>query len=136
LYAPAIVQSSGPGILVRIIWFLFVGSWLGLVVTSLAWACNVTIIGLPLGLWLLNRLPTIITLRPQEQRWRIQNGYLVKGQRQHSFWLRALYFVFVGSWFSAVWLILAYGAALTFIMLPLAFWMYGRAGAVTTLYRS
>jgi hypothetical protein len=37
---------------------------------------------------------------------------------------------------SGVWMLLAYLAIITVIGLPLAFWIYGRVGAVTTLYRS
>ena len=33
-----------------------------------------TIVGLPLGLWIINRLPTVITLRPQDQQWRLDDG--------------------------------------------------------------
>ncbi len=67
---PIVVQPSGPNIIIRVLWFLFIGLWLGAIVSSIAWLCNVTIIGLPLGLWLIDRLPTIITLRPQGQQWR------------------------------------------------------------------
>jgi uncharacterized membrane protein YccF (DUF307 family) len=133
---PLIIQSSGPSILIRIIWFLVIGLWLGGIVSVIAWLLNLTIIGLPLGLWLINRLPTVITLRSQEQQWRLDGNVLRRGQPQRSFLGRALYFVLVGWWLSGVWLGLAYVAVLTILLLPLAFWMYGRVGAVTTLYRS
>lgn len=134
---PIVVQPhSGPNLLVRIAWFLLIGLWLGAVVSAVAWVLVVTVIGLPLGLWLLNRLPAVITLRPQEQRWRLEDGVLRQGQPQRPFWLRALYFLFIGWWFSAVWLAAAYACVVTVVLLPAAFWMYGRAGAVTTLYRS
>ncbi|HEY1292191.1 MAG TPA: YccF domain-containing protein [Chloroflexota bacterium] len=134
---PIIIQSAGPGCLVRGLWFLFLGWWLGGIVSFVAWVLIVTIIGLPLGLWLINRLPSVITLRPQEQTWRVdEQGILRQGQEQQPFLLRALYFVFVGWWFSGVWMALAYVALLVIIGIPLSFWMYGRIGAVTTLYRS
>jgi hypothetical protein len=60
----------------------------------------------------------------------------VRGEQQRPFWLRALWFLLVGWWFSGVWLALAYLALACIITLPLAFWLYGRVGAVTTLYRS
>ena len=89
-----------------------------------------------MGLWLINRLPTIMTMRPQEQTWKIKEGVLVKGKDQRAFLVRALYFIAIGWWFSAVWLVLAYVLVFTIIGIVLAFWMYGRVGAITTLYRS
>lgn len=44
------------------LWFLFIGSWLGFVVMALAEACMVTIIGFPLGWWLMNRLDKVVLL--------------------------------------------------------------------------
>jgi uncharacterized membrane protein YccF (DUF307 family) len=131
-----VMQSKGPNIFIRILWFLLIGWWLGAFVSSLAWLLNLTIIGLPLGLWIINRLPTIITLRPQEQSWSLENGVLRQGQQRRSFFLRAIYFLLIGWWFSGAWMALAYLAVITILLLPVAFWMYGRIGAVTTLYRS
>jgi uncharacterized membrane protein YccF (DUF307 family) len=133
---PLVVQQRGPNLLVRALWFVFIGWWLGGVVSALAWLLVLTIVGLPLGLWLINRLPSVITLRPQEATWRIENGMLVQGQRQRPFWLRAVYFLLVGWWLSGAWMLVAYLALASIVLLPLAFWMYGRIGAVTTLYRS
>ena len=103
----------------------------------IAWFLVVIIIGLPIGLWLINRLPTIITLRPQEQQWHVdEQGALRQGQDQHPFLLRAVYFVLIGWWLSGLWLAAAYALLVIIIGLPISFWMYGRIGAVTTLYRS
>jgi uncharacterized membrane protein YccF (DUF307 family) len=134
--AVIVVQDPGPNIFLRILWFLFIGWWLGGIVATLAWLLNVTIIGLPLGLFLINRLPTVITLRPQENTWRLENNVLSRNKPQLGILLRAIYFLLVGWWFSGVWMVVAYFAVLSILLLPLAFWMYGRIGAVTTLYRS
>lgn len=131
-----IIQPRGPNILVRLIYFVFVGWWLGAIVSLVAWLLNVTVIGLPLGLWLINRLPSIITLRPQEQEWRLEGGVLRQGKEQYPFLLRAAFFLLIGWWFSGVWMTLAYIALITILLIPLSFWMYGRIGAVTTFYRS
>lgn len=130
------VEPSGPNLLVRFIYFVVIGWWLGGIVSGVAWFFNATIIGLPLGLWIINRLPTIITLRPQEASWQITGGVLRRGVEQHPFIVRALYFLLIGWWFSGLWLALAYAFVVSVIGLPLAFWMYNRIGAVTTLYRS
>lgn len=132
---PIIIQSTGPHIVVRCLWFLAVGFWLGGVVSMLAWALVVSLIGLPLGLWLINRLPRLMTLRPQNQ-WHLEGNILRQGQLQRGFLGRALYFVAIGVWLSAVWMALAYAAFCTLVGIPLAFWMYGHVGAVTTLYKS
>jgi hypothetical protein len=57
--------KTGPGLLVRAVWFVFVGWWLSAIVSAIAWVALVTIIGIPLGIWLINRIPTVITLRPR-----------------------------------------------------------------------
>jgi uncharacterized membrane protein YccF (DUF307 family) len=97
---------------------------------------NATVIGLPLGLWIINRLPFAATLRPVESFYRIENGVVVSGVEQRAFLIRAIYFVFIGWWLSGLWMAVAYALLISIIGLPAAFWMYGRIGAVTTLFRT
>lgn len=136
--------EKGPGCLVRGLYFIFVGLWLGAIWVVLAWLLNITIIGLPLGLAMINSLPQVMTLRPVRHREviEVRNGapVLVHSQPlpQHNFFLRALYFVLIGWWLSLVWMILAWlltGVTLG-MGLPLAFWMFDRVPALTTLARS
>ena len=54
--------SSGPNMLIRVIWFILVGWWLGQLALLLAWILNVLIITLPIGLYIINRLPQVFTL--------------------------------------------------------------------------
>jgi hypothetical protein len=133
-------QASGPGCLVRGIYFLLIGLWLGLFWTSAAWFLMVTVIGLPFGLMMLNRLPQVMTLKPAAQQTNVsmQNGVLLIQQgraAQLPFWMRALYFVAVGWWLSGLWLGVAWGLiGVSFgLGLPLAFWMFDRTPAITTL---
>ena len=133
---PVLFSEGGPNLVLRIAWFLLIGWWLGGILSGVAWFLNATIIGLPIGLWIINRLPSFITLRPQEQNWRIDGGQLSRTTKQRSLIVRAIWFLLIGWWFSGVWMAVAYAALLTIIGFPLAFWMYGRVGAVTTLYRS
>jgi uncharacterized membrane protein YccF (DUF307 family) len=134
---PVVVQSGGPNILIRALWFIFLGWWLGGIISAVAWFLVVIVIGLPLGLWLINRLPTVITLRAQEQKWRLDgDGVLRRGEQQRPLLFRAIYFLLVGWWLSGLWMLLAYGFLIIIVGIPLSFWMYGRIGAVTTLYRS
>ena len=39
--------KSGPGLLVRALWYIFVGWWLAGIASALAWICLITIIGIP-----------------------------------------------------------------------------------------
>ena len=131
-----VIRPAGPGVIVRVLWFIFFGWWVGAAVSALAWSLNLTIIGLPLGLWIINRLPSIITLRPQESIYVVTPYGLVTGVRQRSFVVRAVWFLVIGWWLSGLWMALAYTCLVTIVLMPVAFWMYGRVGAVTTLYRS
>ncbi len=130
------VETTAPNLILRIIWFLLVGWWLTGVLSAAAWALNATIIGLPLGLWIINRLPFAATLRPIAPFYLVEDGRIVSGVSQRPFLLRALYFILVGWWFSGLWLAVAYALLVSIVGFPIAFWMYGRVGSVTTLFRS
>ncbi len=47
----------------------------------------------------------------------------------------ALYFLLIGWWFSAIWIVLAWLIAVTIIGLPVAQWMFLRVNAILTLQR-
>jgi uncharacterized membrane protein YccF (DUF307 family) len=130
------VDVEPPNLILRVIWFVLVGWWLAGILSVAAWALNATIIGLPLGLWVINRLPLAATLRPVSSRYRVDDGALRPAVTQYPFVLRAIYFLLVGWWLSGLWMVVAYALLLTIVGMPAAFWMYGRIGAVTTLYRT
>jgi uncharacterized membrane protein YccF (DUF307 family) len=137
-----ISTPKGPGCLVRGLYFIFVGSWLGAIWMIVAWVLNITIIGLPLGLAMLNRIPQIMTLQPVRVQTsaRVVNGAPVIQQtslKQAPFLLRALYFLLIGWWFSLVWMLIAWAiSGFTLgLGLPIAFWMFDRVPQLTTLAR-
>jgi uncharacterized membrane protein YccF (DUF307 family) len=131
-----IVEVEPPNLVLRVIWFLVVGWWLTGILSVVAWALNATIIGLPLGLWIINRMPLAATLRPANSQYHVENGVLRPSTEQHPLLLRAIYFVLIGWWLSGLWMLVAYALLLTIVGMPAAFWMYGRIGAITTLYRT
>jgi len=117
--------------LVRALWFLLVGWWLTPIVINVAWFLNVTVILIPLGIKLINLVPTVLTL--QEPRTVVNPDE--SGTGQSSLLVRAVYFVFVGWWFSLIWANVAAFFAVTIIGLPIAIWMFNRLPFVTSLYR-
>lgn len=143
--SPVVVMAptvAGPGCLVRTVYFLFIGLWLGAIWTGVAWALLVSVIGLPLGLLMLNRLPQVMTLKPIRTRMQVvnQGGVVLISQgqiEQRPFWARALYFVLVGWWLSGLWLFTAWSLiGITFgLGLPLAFWMFDQTPAIVSLAR-
>lgn len=138
----AYTRRTSPGCLIRALWFIFIGLAVGPFWTVAAWVLIVSIIGMPLGLWMINRLPQVMTLREVQRVGRVEmvDGRPVLREStvpQPPFLLRAVYFILIGWWFSLLWLLLAW--ALTGLTLglgmPLAFWMFDRVPAVTTLAR-
>ena len=130
--------EQGPPFAVRLLWFLVVGWWLGFAILLAAWFANVTIVLLPAGLWLINQLPQVFTLRaPRGALAYVQTeGAVIEARErvvQYNFWLRAAYFLLIGWWFSLIWMLAAYVVAWTFVGLPLAFMMFSESAAVTTL---
>ena len=133
-------HKDGPGLLIRALWWLFAGWWLSGFVIGIAWAALITIIGIPLGIWLINRLPTVLTLRPRTQTWTLGEDatgqmVVVKGREQVAWPIRGLWFVLVGWWASAIWMAVAWLVQLTIIGIPVALLMFNRTPFVASLYR-
>jgi len=122
-------MSDQPSLLVRTVWFLLVGWWLTGLWLSAAWLLNVTIIGIPLGIKLINRVPFVLSLKRRENI--VEGG---EGGSQYSLLVRAVWFLLVGWWASGVWTGLAYTLTLSIVGLPLAVWMYGKLPFVVSLY--
>jgi uncharacterized membrane protein YccF (DUF307 family) len=135
-------QHDGPELLVRVLYFLFIGWWLSLIWLVVAWILNVTIIGLPIGVLMLNKMPQVVTLKPTPARSRINvstqgNSMVVTRSDivQEPFLLRAIYFVLVGWWLSLLWSGIAWSLCVSLIGMPIAFLMFDQVPAVTTLER-
>ena len=135
------VYERGPNLLVRFIWWLFIGWWASGIAVSIAWIALITIIGIPLGIWIINRLPSILTLRPRTRHWSLgqdEQGSTVvtdRGRPQVAWPIRGVWFLLVGWWLSGLWMGLAWLIQLTIIGIPIALLMFNRTPFIASLYR-
>lgn len=139
-YEPVVIENRrNPGCLIQLLWFAFIGWWLGQAWMIIAWLFMISILGIPIGIIMLNMLPKVIALREPAREvavFRQADGKLVKNELEHRqlpFLIRALYFILIGWWFSAIWMEVAYLLCATIIGLPLGFWMFDRIPATLTL---
>lgn len=54
--------SDQHSLLVRAVYFLLVGWWASGIWMSIAWVASITIVGLPLAIWMYSRLPYVVSL--------------------------------------------------------------------------
>jgi uncharacterized membrane protein YccF (DUF307 family) len=130
---------SSPNFLLRALWFIFIGWWAGLIWLHIGFALCVSVIFLPVGLMMLNRLPSVLTLQPSSQQTTVtmyQNGMVsvqVGEPQQIDFLLRALYFLVIGWWLGYVWALVGYIFCFTIILMPIGVMMLNRLPTVLTL---
>ena len=138
-----VVQSGdrNPGCLIQILWFALVGWWLGQLWIAAAWFLMLTIIGIPIAVAMLNKIPQIIALRGHSDGVHVRTVgrttvVTTGGSMPQRFILtRAIYFVLIGWWLSAIWMEVAFFFCATIIGLPLGFWMFDQVPAVVSLHR-
>jgi uncharacterized membrane protein YccF (DUF307 family) len=134
-------EDTSPSIVVRGVYFLLFGWWASGVWLSIAWMLNLTIVGMPLGIKMINYVPKIVSLKDrtiETDRAVDEDGNVTITQEtseQYSLPLRAAYFLLVGWWASGVWMFFAWVASVTVVGLPLAVWMYDRLPFVVSLYK-
>jgi len=125
--------------LLRVIWFFILGWELAGAWILVAWALNITILFLPLGLWMIDRVPQILTLKARPGAYVVdeENGrsrFLPASQPP--FLIRAVYFILIGWWFSLLWAAFAWLLCATILFLPIGVPMLNALPFVTTLQRS
>jgi uncharacterized membrane protein YccF (DUF307 family) len=132
-----IIAKKNPGCLVQLVWFALVGWWLGQAWIAVAWFLTATIVGMPLAVMMLNRIPEVIALRGEREylvrSW--GDKTIVTDVPQYNLLLRALYFLLIGWWLSALWMEVAYALCLSILGLPIGFWMFDRAPFIVSLRR-
>ena len=134
---PVIVRQSGPGLLVRALYFILFGLWFSGIWAAVAWVLCVTIIGLPFGLWMLNRLPQVVTLKSSSNDLVVTTtGQVIdRNTSQAPFLLRAIYFLLIGWWLSALWIAVAWALCASIVGMVIGFWMFDRVPGVISLAR-
>lgn len=135
---PIVIQrNDGPGLLIRAVYFILFGWWFSGIWAVVAWILCLTIIGLPFGLYMLNRLPQVVTLRPSRSDLVLTTtGRVIERDvPQLPFLIRALYFLLIGWWLSAVWIAIAWALNASIIGMVIGFWMFDRVPALITLSR-
>ncbi len=130
-------HSKQTPFLIRAIWFLLFGWHLTAGWVAIAWFFNVTLIGLPIGLWMLNRIPQVLTLKASSHYASLneEGQYDFHAKKQPFFLLRAVYFIFIGWWFSLLWAAIGYLFCVSIIGLPIGLVMLNNLPFVTTLRR-
>lgn len=135
-----IQQTDQQSLVVRALWYLFVGWWATGIWLGIAWLLNVTIIGIPLGIKMINMVPKILTLKNARRTQIITVDELgtnveTQGSEQRSLVVRGVYFLLIGWWASGIWMAIAWLVSLTVVGLPLAIWMYNMLPWVVSLYQ-
>lgn len=122
-------------LIVRAVWFLFIGWWATGVWLSIAWVLNLLIITIPLGIKMINMVPFVLSLKSPEREVAGELGEeTLQAKEQRNLFVRAIWFVFIGWWASGIWMVIAYVFTITIVGIPVAIWMYGKLPFIVSLY--
>ena len=130
---PVVAVRQGPGCLIQLLWFVFVGWWLGSLAVGAAYVLFLFIVTIPLGIAILNNIPKIMALREPPK---LVTAYGPVSTPQINILVRALWFIVVGWWLAAIVMTVAYALCMTVIGLPIGFLMFDAVPGILTLRRS
>lgn len=117
--------------LFQFLYFILIGWWLGGLFALLGYLLCLSIIGLPIGVLILNRIPSLIFLHERNQH-EISPTGRVNGE-EVPFILRVIWF-FVLGWEAGIFVLaLGYILCLTFVGIPLGIYLLNRVPLVLTL---
>jgi len=132
-------QDNSPGCLVQLLYYIVFGWWLGAAWMFFSWAFMLTIIGLPVAIWMINRISQVIALRSPKQKISVVtsgNATLIRqGNDQINLLIRIVWFFVFGWWLSGIWMLFAYAVCATILLLPAGFWMFDKTPGILTLQR-
>jgi uncharacterized membrane protein YccF (DUF307 family) len=123
-------DSDAPSFAIRAVWFLLVGWWATGIWLGVAWFLNVTVVGLPLGIKMINVTPKLLSLK--ERDFVDEDG--APGTQRYGLLVRGIWFVFVGWWASGIWMSVAYVFTVSIVGIPVAVIMYNKLPFVVSLY--
>jgi uncharacterized membrane protein YccF (DUF307 family) len=132
----------------RAVWFIFIGWWASGIWLTVAWLLNLSLIGMPIGIKMINKIPWIVSLKEPtidvnadvdteiiDDESQVSIREQAQAHDQRSIVLRGVYFLLIGWWASGVWMSIAWVFSVSIIGLPAAIWMYSKLPAVVSLYR-
>ena len=140
--APVVIQVHERGLFVRSLWYLFVGWWLSGLMMFLAGVCIASVVLLPAGLALVNRLPQVMTLRPRSTAVTatlLSDGsmqYMICAAEQRSMLVRTAYFLLIGWWAGMLVMFAAWFLSVLIVTMPLGLMLLNRVPAAVTLRRN
>jgi len=141
---PAIVirdkGEQGPGCLVQFLWFVTIGWWLSELAIAAGYLLVATVLFMPFGFMLLNKVPYLATLRSFSKEMAVtQEGGIIqieqKGLKQRSTLLRVIYFLLIGWWFGFIVLELAWLFTASFLLAPVGLRLFAWSPTALTLRR-
>ena len=96
-------EKRGVPFLVRVIWFILVGWWLGAIFIIAGYLFTGLLVTIPLGWWFLNRIGRAMTLMPRTTEVVVASGsggseVLERNPRQVGWVLRVIYTFLIGLW--------------------------------------
>lgn len=115
-------------VVLRILYFTLIGWWAAFLWGLAAYLCCLTIVLLPIGTAMFNRLPRVLTLKPVALE-----PYTGRPRRELSLVLRILWFFVVGWWLGLLCFKVGYLLCLTIVLLPLGVWLLHRVPVLMTL---
>jgi len=128
--------NRGLSVFARYVYFFVIGWWMGLFAAIAGSVLCASIIGLPLGTMLLNKLPTIVFMREEGEPcpW----GYTDhRHQREPMpFVIRVLWFFVLGWSLGMLLITFGYLISLTIIGIPVGIYLLNRVPLVMTLSRA
>ncbi len=135
------IQQHQHGLFTRTLYFIFIGWWAGLIWLNIGYFFVMTIIGLTIGLMMLNRLPVVLTLKPASQSINISmtgntTNINISGTQQVNFLIRALYFIFIGWWAGLLWSYVAYAMFVFILPIPMGVIMFNMLPTIITLRKN
>jgi uncharacterized membrane protein YccF (DUF307 family) len=112
----------------RSVWFLLVGWWLALLWGAAAYLACASVVLLPLGAAMFNRLPGVLTLKPV-----VEDPWTGKPAPEQPLWLRAAWFFLVGWWLGLLFFKVGYLLCLSVVGIPFGVWFLHRVPLAMTL---